>query len=98
MSKHRVHYLQLRSGKVGLVTFIWMTGQHYIAHLTVTSSKVSARDVPRKEKEKMGMGKKLERTLFFPFPVLHFLTICFRYFWRKSSKTGEKSDGTAEKG
>ena len=45
----------------------------------------------------MGTGKKLERTLFFPFPFLHFLTTFFSRFWRKFSKTGEKRGGRAKK-
>ena len=35
------------------------------------------RGVPGKEREKNGMGKKLERNAFFPFPFLHFLTTFF---------------------
>ena len=39
-----------------------------------------SRDVLGKEREKMGTGKKLERTLFFPFPFLHFLNDLFSCF------------------
>ena len=34
---------------------------------------VVSRDVPGKERKKTGLGKKRERTLFFPFPFLHLL-------------------------
>ena len=58
---------------------------------------VDTRDVPGKEREKTGMGKKLDRTLFFPFPFLYSLTTFFSRFCRKSSKTGEKRAGTVKK-
>ena len=63
----------------------------------ILSLEVVPRDVPRNEREKTGMGNKLERPLFFPFPSLHFLTTLFSRFWRKSSETGEKSGGTGKK-
>ena len=68
--KHRVHYLQLRSGKVGLATFIWTTKRRDIAHPTVISSKVSTRDV--RWSKFVGTGK--ERNAFFPvsFPFPFF--------------------------
>ena len=46
----------------------------------------------------MGTGKKLERTLFFPFRFLHFLRSFFSRFWRKSLKTGEKRLERPKKG
>ena len=63
----------------------------------LTQRFVRPRDAPGKEREKMGMGKKLERNAFFPFPFLHFLTTFFSPFWRKSSRTGEQRAGTAKK-
>ena len=56
--------------------------------LAMQQQKVQARDVPGKEREKMGMGKKLERTLFFPFPFLHFLMTFFFPFLVKIVKNG----------
>ena len=40
---------------------------------------LATRDVRGKEREKMGTGKKLERTRFFPFPFLQILTSAHLY-------------------
>ena len=45
----------------------------------------------------MGKGKKQERTLFFPFPFLHFLAPFFSRFWTKSLKKGKKLGETVKK-
>ena len=50
--------------------------------------QLKTRDVPGKEREKTGMGKKLERNAFFPFPFLHFLTTFFFPFLAKIVKNG----------
>ena len=49
---------------------------------------VAIRDVPGKEREKMGMGKKRERNAFFPFPFLHFWAPVFFPFLAKIMKNG----------
>ena len=49
---------------------------------------VDARDVPGKEREKTGTGKKQERNAFFPFPFLHFWAPVFLQFLAKIMKNG----------
>ena len=51
----------------------------------------------RKEREKTGTGKKLERNAFFPFPFLHFLTTFFFPFLAKIVKNGLKKGWNGEK-
>ena len=74
-----------------------MVGFHLVCALQLARPNISIRDVPGKERGKTGMGKKLERTLFFPFPLLHFLTTCFPVFgenrqkWYKKKWNGKKS-------
>ena len=51
---------------------------------------VHARDALGEEREKMGTGKKLERTLFFPFWLLHFLTTFFPVFGENRQKRVNK--------
>ena len=46
--------------------------------------------MPRKEREKIGTGKNLERMLFFPFPFLHFLTTFFPVFGQNRKKGVKK--------
>ena len=67
-----------------------MAGFHLVCALRPAQPNISIRDVPGKEREKMGMGKKLERTLFFPFPLLHFLTTCFPVFGENRKKRVKK--------
>ena len=55
------------------------------------------RDVPGKEWEKTGMGKKRERNTFFPFPFLLFWAPVFFPLLAKIMKNGEKRGGTAKK-
>ena len=50
--------------------------------------QVSPRDVPGKEREKTGTGKKRERNAFFPFPFLHFWAPVFFPFLAKIVKNG----------
>ena len=57
-----------------------------------------SRDVPRKEREKMGTGKELERTLFFVFPFLYFLTTFFPIFGENREKRVKKGVGWRKKG
>ena len=56
------------------------------------------RDVPGKEREKTGTGKKLERTLFFPFPFLYFLTTFFPVFGENRQKCVKKGLEGRKKG
>ena len=49
---------------------------------------VTIRDVPGKEQEKTGTGKKRERNAFFPFPFLHFWAPVFFPFLAKIMKNG----------
>ena len=49
---------------------------------------VCCRDVPGKEREKTGTGKKRERNTFFPFPFLHFWAPVFFPFLAKIMKNG----------
>ena len=51
---------------------------------------VSPLEMCLERKEKTGTGKKLERTLFFPFPFLHFLTIFFPVFGKNRQKRVKK--------
>ena len=59
---------------------------------------VAARDVPGKEREIKGMGKNLERTLFFPFLYLHFLSTFFPVFGENHQKRVKKEVERQKKG
>ena len=60
----------------------WVSGEVY------TPNSVSTRDVPGKEREKTGTGKKRERNVLFPFPFLHFWAPVFFPFLAKIMKNG----------
>ena len=55
------------------------------------------RDVPGKEREKTGTGKKRERNAFFPFPFLHFWAPVFFPFLAKIMKNGWKTRRNGQK-
>ena len=59
---------------------------------------IKRRDVPGKERGKRGTGKKLEKTLFFPFPFLHFLTTFFPVFGENRQKRVKKRVERRKKG
>ena len=54
--------------------------------------------MPGKERGKTGMGKKLERTLFFPFLFLHFLMTFFPFFGENRQKRVKKGLERRKKG
>ena len=55
------------------------------------------RDVPGKEREKTGTGKKRERNAFFPFPFFHFWAPFFFPFLAKIIKNGGKKRRNGQK-
>ena len=61
----------LRRGHAGAASS-WETSGLASYSSSELSSLVASRDVPSKEREKTGTGKKRERNAFFPFLFLHF--------------------------
>ena len=62
------------------------------------NQRIITRDAPGKEREKPGTGKTLERTLFFPFPFLHFLTTFFPLSGENRQKWVKKGVERQKKG
>ena len=89
---------QARNGKNGNGK---ETGKERVLSFPLTISffpVLSIRDVRGKEREKTGMGKKLERNAFFPFPFLHFLTTFFPVFGENRQERVKKGWNGKENG